>query len=184
MLKFFGISKKKEKVSVQDTGIMFSSALNKVVDNGFPEIQDFLNKNNNLEKSPEIIDKDIRWFRLIVFVGNLHIMSTKFEDKESLELRNTIIDNLLSFLDKDTEVAMDLFLNYERYYNDILQKYIDPIEGMAVAVFDKYNINDCQSELLKRKNDPNPILFNELKKLLGHFRWNWDDFLEKCKIIF
>ena len=55
---------------------------------------------------------------------------------------------------------------------------------MAVAVFDKYNINDCQSELLKRKNDPNPILFNELKKLLGHFRWNWDDFLEKCKIIF
>ena len=80
MLKFFGISKKKEKVSVEDTAIMFSSSLNKVVDTGFPEIQDFLNKNNNLEKSPEIIDKDIRWFRLIVFVGNLHIMSTKFED--------------------------------------------------------------------------------------------------------
>ena len=35
------------------------------------------------------------------------------------------------------------------------------------------------SELLKRKHEPNPILFNELKKLLNHFTWNWDEFWEK-----
>lgn len=183
MLKFFGISKK-DKISVEDTANIFSVALNKVVNDGFPEIQSFLNKNNNLDKSPNISDEDIKWFRLIIFAGNLHLLTTKFEENESLELRNQIVDNLLPYLDDDKDVSMDLFLNYETYFNDILVKQIDPIETMAVAVFDKYNINDCQSELLKRKNEPNPVLFNELKKYLSHFLWNWEEFLEKCKVTF
>ena len=144
----------------------------------------FLDKNNNLDKSTEISDEEIKWFRLIIFSGNLHLLSTKFEDHEALELRNKIIDELILFLDEDAEISMDLFLNYETYFNDILVKQVDPIETMAVAVFDKYNINDCQSELLKRKNEPNPVLFNELRKYLSHFIWNWDEFLEKCKITF
>ena len=82
------------------------------------------------------------------------------------------------------KMPMDLFLNYETYFNDILVKQIDPIETMAVAVFDKYNINDYQSELFRRKNEPNPVLFNELRKYLSHFIWNWDEFLGKCKITF
>ena len=183
MLKFFGISKK-EKISVKDTSSIFSVALNKVVNDGFEEIQSFLNKNNNLERSPGIKDEDVKSFRLIIFAGNLHLLSTKFEEQETLRLRNEIIDNLLPCLNDDTEVAMDMFLNYETYYNDILAKQIDPIESMSVAVFDKYNINDYQSELLKRQNEPNPVLFNELRKYLSHFVWNWDDFLEKCKITF
>ena len=183
MLKFFGISKK-DKISVEDTGKIFSVALNKVVNDGFPEIQSFLNKNNNLDKSPNISGKDIKWFRLIIFTGNLHLLTTKFEENESLELRNQILDYLLPYLDDDKEVSMDLFLNYETYFKDILVKQINPIESMAVAVFDKYNINDCQSELLKRKNEPNPVLFNELRKYLSHFMWNWDEFLEKCKVTF
>ena len=58
MLKFFGISKK-ERISVKDTSSIFSVALNKVVNDGFQEIQSFLNKNNNLERSPGIKDEDI-----------------------------------------------------------------------------------------------------------------------------
>lgn len=183
MLKFFGISKK-DKITVKDTSKIFTVALNKVVNDGYPEIQSFLNKNNNLEKSPNISNEDIKWFRLIIFAGNLHVLSTKFEENESLKLRNEIIDKLLPYLDNDPEVAMDLFLNYETYYNDLLAKQIDPIETMSLAIFDKYNINDYQSELLKRKNEPNPVLFNELRKYLSHFVWNWEEFLEKCKVVF
>ena len=83
MLKFFGISKK-DKITVKDTSKIFTIALNKVVNDGYPEIQSFLNKNNNLEKSPNISDEEIKWFRLIIFVGNLHVLSTKFEENESL----------------------------------------------------------------------------------------------------
>ena len=183
MLKFFGISKK-DKISVKDTANIFSVALNKVIDDGYSEIQGFLNNNNNLEKSPNISDEEIRSFRLIIFSGNLHLTSKRFEDEESLKLRNYIIDDILPYLNDDKDISMDMFLQYETYYNDILKKQKDPIETMALAIFDKYGINDCQSELLKRKNEPNPVLFNELKKLLKHFTWNWDEFLEKCKVVF
>ena len=183
MLKFFGISKK-DKITVEDTSKIFTVALNKVINDGFPEIQNFLNKNNNLEKCPNISDDDVKWFLLIIFAGNLHLLTTKFEEDESLKLRNNIVDNLLPYLDDDLDVAMDLYLNYETYFNEILARQIDPIETMALAVFDKYNINDCQSELLKRKNEPNPVLFNELRKYLSHFVWNWEEFLDKCKVTF
>ena len=183
MLKFFGISKK-DKITLEDTANIFSVALNKVIDDGFPEIQSFFNKNNNLEKSPNILEEDIKSFRLIIFTGNLYLLSTNFEESETLKLRNQILDNLLPSLDKDNEVAMDVFLNYETYYNEILKNQADAIQTMAIAIFDKYNINDCQSSLLQRKNEPNPIIFNELKHLLKHFIWNWDEFLEKCKITF
>ena len=55
---------------------------------------------------------------------------------------------------------------------------------MTIAVFDKFNINRFQSELFRKKDEPNPILFNELRKYIGHFVWNWEEFLEKCKITF
>ena len=122
--------------------------------------------------------------RYLLFNNEGYLSGEVICDAEALELRNKIIDELILFLDEDNEISMDLFLNYETYFNDILVKQVDPIETMAVAVFDKYNINDCQSELLKRKNEPNPVLFNELRKYLSHFIWNWDEFLEKCKITF
>tara|TARA_B100000902_G_scaffold149523_2_gene146074 strand:- start:11003 stop:11554 length:552 start_codon:yes stop_codon:yes gene_type:complete len=183
MLKFFGISKK-EKVSSNDVSNILSVALNKVVDNGFSEIQSFLNHNQNLEKSPNIKDEDLRSFRLIIFVANIYLMSTKFEESETLILRNKVIDNILPIIGDDNEISMDLFLNYEMYFRELVNKKNDTIDSMAIAIFDKYKINDCQSELLRRKNEPNPILYNELKKYLSHFIWNWDEFLEKCKIVF
>ena len=113
MLKFFGISKK-DKITVKDTSKIFTVALNKVINDGYPEIQSFLNKNNNLEKSPNISDEEIKWFRLIIFVGNLHVLSTKFEENESLELRNEIIDKLLPYLDDDPEVRPSMIDVSER----------------------------------------------------------------------
>mgnify|MGYP006172627039 CR=1 FL=1 len=183
MLKFFGISKK-DKISVKDTASIFSVALNKVINDGFSEIQDFLNKNNNLESSPNISENDVKWFRLIIFVGNIHILSTKIDEENSLVLRNLILDNLLPYLNDDDEIALDLYLNYEKYFDDIVLKHNDTIESMTIAVFDKFNINRFQSELFRKKDEPNPILFNELRKYIGHFVWNWEEFLEKCKITF
>ena len=48
----------------------------------------------------------------------------------------------------------------------------------------KYEINNYQGDLFKRKNKPNPVFYNELKNLLKHFLWNWEEYLEKNKIVF
>ena len=62
-------------------------------------------------------------------------------------------------------------------------KHEYPLNAMAHAIFDKYNINDFQGDLLKNQNEPNPVFLQELTDLLGLFTWNWSDYLIKFKVI-
>ncbi|MBT3622406.1 MAG: hypothetical protein HN535_06650 [Flavobacteriales bacterium] len=81
-------------------------------------------------------------------------------------------------------LAIERFLDYENYFNELLVENEYAISAMAYGIFEKYNINDFQGDLFKRKNKPNPIFYNELKNLLSHFMWNWEDYLEKNKLGF
>ena len=73
---------------------------------------------------------------------------------------------------------------YESYFGDLLNEFDSEIDAMAFAIFEKYNINDFQGTLFKRKNKPNPIFISEMKNLLKHFIWNWEEYLQKNKLQF
>ena len=45
---------------------------------------------------------------------------------------------------------------------DLMNEFGSEIDAMAFAI-DKYNINEFQGELFKRKNKPNPIFISEMK---------------------
>ncbi len=182
MLKFFGISKK-TKISQGKITTLFVSVLNEVIINGYVEIQDFINNNNNLERSPKLNDDDIKWFRLIVFAGNLKILPSYFDDEQAEQLHNLLIDKMLEKINGENEIVLEQLLDYNIYLSDLLQKSDNCIEAMAKAVFDKYKINEYQVELFKRKNEANPIFFQELKNIMSHFIWNWEDYLSRNKII-
>lgn len=182
MIKFLGLLSKKKKISSLKTANLLVATLDEVIVNGFVEIQDFINNNNNLERNPNLTTKDIRWFRLIVFVGNLKMIPTFFEDELAEQLHNQFLDIMAEKMEGENDIALEQLVDYETYLSDLLQKSDNCIEAMATAVFDKYNINDFQVNLFKRKNEPNPVFFQELKNLMSHFIWNWEDFLSKQKI--
>jgi len=182
MIKFLGLLSKKKKISSLKTANLLVTTLDEVIVNGFVEIQDFINNNNNLERNPNLSNKDIRWFRLIVFVGNLKMISSFFDDEQAEKLHNQLIDIMAEKVEGENDIALEQLVDYETYFSDLLRKADNCIEAMATAVFDKYNINDFQVNLFKRKNEPNPIFFQELKNLMTHFIWNWEDYLVKHKI--
>ena len=102
-----------------------------------------------------------------------------------LKLRNLIVDEIYSDLsDNDKITAVEGFLQYEGYFMDLMNEFGSEIDAMAFAIFDKYNINEFQGELFKGKNKPNPIFISEMKNLIQHFIWNWDEYLQKNKIKF
>ena len=77
MLSFFRLSrKKKEKLEITISKYVMS--INDVIDSGFIEIKEFINENNNLDISPEIKDDDIRWFRIIIILGNISELKNYF----------------------------------------------------------------------------------------------------------
>ena len=184
MIKFFGFSKKK-KVKPATTASIYVTLLQNVVSEGFIEIKDFINNNNNLESNPNLNDTDIDWFSNVIFLGNMKNLDLHFEENEVFTLRTLILDEIY----KDVEVnaqhlAIEKFLEYENYFKELLVRHEFPIDAMAHAIFEKYKINDFQGDLFKKKNKPNPIFLNELKNLLNHFIWNWDEYLEKNKLDF
>ena len=182
MIKFLGLLSKKKKISSLKTANLLVTTLDEVIVNGFVEIQDFINNNNNLERNPNLSNKDIRWFRLIVFVGNLKMIPAFFEQEHAEDLHNYLLDIMADKMEGENEIAIEQLADYCTYLDELLRKSDNCIEAMAAAVFDKYNINDFQVNLFRRKNEPNPVLFQELKNLMSHFIWNWEDYLNKHKI--
>lgn len=185
MIKFFGLLSKKKKVNPKLTASIYVGALNNVVNEGFVEIKDFINNNNNLEDNPNLTNDDIKWFRNIIFLGNMQNLQLHFEEKEAAKIREFVLDEMYKELEKNEQhLAIERYLDYENYFSDLMRENEFPVGAMAYGIFEKYNINDFQGDLFKRKNKPNPIFFNELKNLLKHFIWNWEDYLEKNKLIF
>lgn len=182
MINFFGLLSKKKKINSLETTRLFVTTLDEVIVNGFVEIQDFINNNNNLERNLNLSENDIRWFRLIVFVGNLKMIPEFFGQDQAEDLHNQLLDLMAEKIEGENDVALEQLGDYCTYMGDLLQKSDNCIEAMATAVFDKYNINDFQVNLFKRKNEPNPVFFQELKNLMTHFIWNWEDFLSQHKI--
>tara|TARA_B110000003_G_C16500235_1_gene477122 strand:+ start:131 stop:673 length:543 start_codon:yes stop_codon:yes gene_type:complete len=176
---------KKKKVKANVAATIYVGLLNSVIDKGFVEIKDFINNNNNLEDSPNLTEIDVDWFRHIIYLGNLENISSFFEDQDAVIIRGLILDEMYKALPQNEQhLAIERFLDYENYFKELLLQNESPINAMAYGIFDKYNINDYQGDLFKRKNKPNPIFFNELKNLVKHFIWNWEDYLEKNKISF
>ena len=184
MIKFLGWSKKK-KIKANVAAAIYVSILNNVIEEGFVEIKDFINNNNNLEDNPNLTDIDIDWFRNIIYLGNLQNLSVFFEEQDAAVLRGFILDEIYKELaENEQHLAVERFLDHENYFNELLMQNEYAISAMAYGIFEKYNINEYQGDLFKRKNKPNPIFYNELKNLLKHFMWNWEDYLEKNKLSF
>ena len=185
MIKFFGLLSKKKKVKPATTASIYVTLLQNVVSEGFIEIKDFINNNNNLESKPNLNDTDIDWFSNVIFLGNMKNLDLHFEENEVFTLRALILDEIYKNVEVNAQhLAIEKFLEYENYFKELLGRHEFPIDAMAYAIFEKYNINDFQGDLFKKKNKPNPIFLNELKNLLNHFIWNWDDYLEKNKLDF
>ncbi len=185
MIKFLGLLSKKKKVKAELAANIYVNLLNNVIEVGFVEIKDFINNNNNLEDNPNLTNLDIDWFRNIVFLGNIRNLNAFFEENDSAKLRGCILNEMYKdLIESDQHLAIERFLDYENYFNELLIEKESSISAMAYGIFEKYNINEFQGDLFRRKNKPNPIFYNELKNLLTHFIWNWEDYLSKNKISF
>ena len=87
MIKFLGLISKKKKVKPETAASIYVALLQNVISEGFVEIRDFINNNNNLESNPKLDDADIEWFSNVIFLGNLKNLDMYFEEEEACSLR-------------------------------------------------------------------------------------------------
>ena len=141
MIKFLGILSKKKKVKPATAASIYVALLKNVISEGFVEIRDFINNNNNLESNPNLDDTDIEWFSNVVFLGNMKNLDMYFEEEEVCTLRALILDEIHKELEGNAQhLAVERFLDYENYFKELLIKHEFQTNAMAHAIFEKYNI--------------------------------------------
>ncbi len=181
-MKLFGFSKK-EKITINKLATIYSNTLFEVIDNGFPEIIEFVNDNRKFEDSPNLQRKDVSWFLMIIFVANNYRLSDFLDETVVVQLHHASLNEIISFLDEEEDVIRDMFLDYEQFFKEQFAIEENIEKSMAKSIFIKYNLNQYQGKLLKNQNEANPVFLQELTDLLSHFIWNWDDYLLKYKIV-
>ena len=106
MIKFLGLLMRKKKVKPKIAISIYVALLKKVISEGFVEIKDFINNNNNLEKSPRLNDSDIDWFSNVIFLGNINNLEIHFEEDEVVLLRKLILDELYKNIEENDNFAL------------------------------------------------------------------------------
>ena len=141
MLKFFGLSSK-EKLAPKEMVAIYVAALNDVIDQGYLEIIDFINHNNNLESNPKLGNDDIKWFRFVIFLGNINVLNLNFEEQEVVVLRAKTLDAMFAQQNDEQRIlSMEKFLDYEQYFSDLINEHKSVKDAMAYAIFKKYKLS-------------------------------------------
>lgn len=181
-MKLFGFNKRR-KIKIDDLAVVYTNTLFEVIDNGFPEIIEFVNDNRKFEESPNLQRTDVVWFIMIIFAANNYRLSEYFDDSTVDKIHLSTLNELIKYIDLEEELVREMFLDYENFFKEQLNEDTSIEKAMAKSIFVKYNLNDFQGDLLKNQNEPNPVFLQELTDLLGLFTWNWSDYLLKFKVI-
>lgn len=180
MFSFLG----KKKLREEHVAKVFVGTINELAEKSFPAIADLLNEAPELEKSPNINKANLEWFLFIVFSANLYNLKFYFQADQLNRMRIMVIDEFIeSLTGRDHDLSLEHINLYEDFIKGLEKKYADLPKSMALAIFNKYGLNTCQLSHFQKLNEPSPIIIKSIEEVTRNFLWNWNDFLEKYKLV-
>ena len=172
----------KKKLTDNQVANIFINALFETVDNGFPEVAQFINDDVAFVKSPNINLKYDGEFALIAIVGNLSFLESTFEPEQAGRVEEIIFEKLAVIYEMPKNDFQKLIREYQSFIQRVNHPSKNMIYGMSKAIFHKYKLNEFQDEYFKRMQAPNPLFLKRMDEVVASFIWNWDAFFKKYRI--
>ena len=69
-------------------------------------------------------------------------------------MKDMIIEDSLNYFNKNSSITIDHFIDYDSFFNQLISIHDSSAKAMAYALFEKYEINKCQVDLLEEKMSP------------------------------
>lgn len=175
----------KKKIKEEHVARVFVSSINELTLDSFPLIAEHLNHLPELQKSPNIKAHQTEWFLFIVFAANIKNLNQYFSDNQLNRIRILVIDEFIESLEGiHPDVILDNINIYQDYLNGLEAKCDGSLpKTIATAMFYKYGLDKCQNEHFTKINEVNPILIKSICEITADFIWNWNDLLEKYKMV-
>jgi len=174
----------KKKLINNQVANIFINTLFESIDNGFPDVAQFINNDLSFVESPCIDPQNSDEFSLIVLVANLSLTKQEFSSlSQESELERLIYEKLSLIHQMSVENFRDVIESYNKLMTRINYPSKNVVYGMSKVVFYKYNLNPFQEEYFKDINTPNPLFLKRLNSVMESFIWDWTAFQKKYRIV-
>lgn len=174
----------KKRIRQTQLVAVYTQTLYEVIEKVFPEIADFLNHQRHFQKSPGITIKDQEWFSYLIFAANILNLYNHFPQEKADDFKMLVIRDVAErFSRREIQVAEEILVEYENYLRDLFNTTQNLTKATALALFNKFGLNECQQEHYQKLNQPDPVFFKQLCEMVELLFWNWADFLQKYRVV-
>ena len=172
----------RKKIDQHKLANIFVNSLIEVVENGHLDIIEMIKDDQAFVIEPEVSNKMLNQFLLIVTVGNLEFLKQSFDGYDVDAIEQEIIEKFASVFDISPQKFKVLLKKTKAYIDRHNYPSKNILYGMSKAIFFKYELNQYQESYFKSMNTPNPLFLKRLDELLINFMWDWDVFLRRFKL--
>ena len=176
----FGITIKK-RLSEDQLSNIFVNGIFESVENGFEDVAVMINNDITFVVDPKVNPENKNEFALIVLAANISIIESAFDPEYAELLRRKIFEKLAKVYGRDAKIVSDVIKDYQDFMARVNRNSRNYANNMALAIFEKYDLNKFQDEFFKRQNACNPMFKKRLGDIMANFVWDWDELRKKYK---
>ena len=173
----------KEKLTDEQVANIFVNTSFDTVEQGWPQVAAFLNAAPEFSTSPELDSEDYGKFLMIVVSANLGLIPKHFDPG----VDRAIIQRCCAKFGFALGIPPDTFArkvkDFRAFMKEVNRPSKNTLTAMTRAVCYKYDVIAYQEPYFRDMNVPNPILQKNLREVMEHFLWDWEEFVDQYKVV-
>ena len=173
----------KKKLTDEQVANIFVNTSFETVEQGWPQVAEFLNAAPEFDSSPNLSSDDYGKFLMIVVSANLGMIPKHFDPG----VDRAIIQRCCAKFGFALSLPPDTFARKVKEFRGFMKEINRPskntLTAMTRAVCYKYGVIAHQEPYFRDMNVPNPILQKNLREVMEHFLWDWEDFVDQYRVV-
>ena len=173
----------KKKLTDEQVANIFVNTSFETVERGWPQVAEFLNAAPEFEQSPQLNPEDYGKFLMVVVSANLGMIPKHFDPGVDRAIIQRCCAKFGFALGLPPETFAKKVKEFRSFMKEINRPSKNTLTAMTRAVCYKYGVIDFQEPYFRDMNVPNPILQKNLREVMEHFLWDWEDFVDQYRVV-
>ena len=173
----------RKKLTDEQVANIFVNTSFDTVEQGWPQVASFLNAAPEFDTSPHLNPEDYGKFLMIVVSANLGLIPKHFDPG----VDRAIIQRCCAKFGFALGLPPDTFAlkvkEFRAFMKEVNRPSKNTLTAMTRAVCYKYDVIAHQEPYFRDMNVPNPILQKNLREVMEHFLWDWEEFVDQYKVV-
>ena len=173
----------KKKLTDERVANIFVNTSFETVEQGWPQVAAFLNAAPEFDSSPNLNEDDYGKFLMIVVSANLNLIPKHFDPGVDRAIIQRCCAKFGFALGLPPESFARKVKEFRSFMKEINRPSKNTLTAMTRAVCYKYGVIAHQEPYFRDMNVPNPILQKNLREVMEHFLWDWEDFVDQYRVV-